>query len=87
MRSKSLKSMGFQVTNSIYDMVGAESETRYRTERVERIFCRMDSDCDGMISRTEFLEYCHQTNRSAEIIFVLSYLGDASSKLIVQDLQ
>ena len=52
-------------------MVGAETETRYRTEMVERIFNRMDSDCDGMISRDEFLEYCHQTNRSPEIILVI----------------
>ena len=61
-------------------MVGAESETRYRMEMVERIFSRMDTDCDGMISRSEFLEYCHQTNRSP-------YFGRARSKLIFQDLQ
>ena len=66
-----------QVTNSIYDMVGAEPETRYRTEMVEGIFSRMDSDCDGLISQTEFLEYCHHTNRSSR----LSYLGQARQGL------
>ena len=52
-------------------MVGAEPETRYRTEMAERIFCRMDSDCDGMISQEEFLEYCHQTNRSRDYLILV----------------
>ena len=52
-----------QVTDSIYDLVGAEAERRARLQTVEKVFTGMDSDRDGMVSRDEFLEYCSRNNR------------------------
>ena len=52
-----------QVTDSIYDLVGAEAERRTRLQTVEKVFTGMDSDRDGMVSRDEFLEYCSSNNR------------------------
>lgn len=55
--------MTVQVTDSIYDLVGAEAERRTRLQTVEKVFTGMDSDRDGMVSRDEFLEYCSNNNR------------------------
>ena len=52
-----------QVTDSIYDLVGAEAERRTRLQTVEKVFSGMDSDRDGLVSRDEFLEYCSRNNR------------------------
>ena len=55
--------MPAQVTDSIYDLVGAEAERRARLQTVEKVFTGMDSDRDGMVSRDEFLDYCSRNNR------------------------
>ena len=39
-----------QVTDSIYDLVGAEVPARLKSQNVERVFCNMDTDKDGVIS-------------------------------------
>lgn len=39
-----------QVTDSIYDLVGAEVPPRVKSQNVERVFCNMDTDKDGVIS-------------------------------------
>ena len=52
-----------QVTDSIYDLVGAEDEGRARLQIVEKVFSGMDTDRDGLVSREEFVEYCSRNNR------------------------
>ena len=52
-----------QVTDSIYDLVGAEAEGRTRLQIVEKVFSGMDTDRDGLVSREEFVEYCSRNNR------------------------
>lgn len=47
---KFLSLMWFQVTDSIYDLVGAEVPARLKSQNVERVFCNMDTDKDGVIS-------------------------------------
>ena len=47
-------------------MVGVESKANYRIdmqEKIQSIFSGMDSNCDGVISRDEFMEYCQHTDR------------------------
>ena len=39
-----------QVTDSIYDLVGAEVPARLKSQNMERVFCNMDTDKDGVIS-------------------------------------
>ena len=60
--------MPAQVTDSIYDLVGAEAERRARLQTVEKVFTGMDSDRDGMVSRDEFLEYCSRNNRWGQMM-------------------
>ena len=38
------------MTDSIYDLVGAEVPARLKSQNVERVFCNMDTDKDGVIS-------------------------------------
>ena len=47
-----------QVTDSIYDLVGAVIPTRVKIQNVERVFGSMDTDKDGVISLEEFTIYC-----------------------------
>ena len=52
----------FEVTDSIYDLVGAEIPARVKHQNVERVFASMDQDKDGVISFEEFNYYCTNTN-------------------------
>ena len=38
------------MTDSIYDLVGAEVPARLKSQNMERVFCNMDTDKDGVIS-------------------------------------
>ena len=48
-----------QVTDSIYDLVGADIPPKVKTQNLERVFSNMDTDKDGVISLEEFTIYCH----------------------------
>ena len=68
MHSESDHQNCLKVTDSIYDMVGPECQTTTKErldmlQKVQSIFSSMDSNSDGVISREEFMQYCHHTNR------------------------
>ena len=48
-----------QVTDSIYDLVGAEIHPKVKSHNVEKVFASMDINKDGVISLDEFVVYCN----------------------------
>ena len=48
-----------QVTDSIYDLVGAEIHPKVKSHNVEKVFTSMDINKDGVISLDEFVVYCN----------------------------
>ena len=60
-----------QVTDSIYDLVGADTHPRIKMQNVEAVFSCMDSNRDGIITREEFVNYCSNTNNVARNLAVL----------------
>ena len=48
-----------QVTDSIYDLVGAEIHPKVKSQNVEKVFASMDINKDGVISLDEFVVYCN----------------------------
>ena len=48
---------------SVYQMLRVEE-----TERVEDIFCQMDSDADGVVTLQEFIDSCFKDSRLLELL-------------------
>ena len=60
-----------QVTDSIYDLVGAEIHPKVKSHNVEKVFASMDINKDGVISLEEFVVYCNTSNRVTGSLAVL----------------
>ena len=60
-----------QVTDSIYDLVGAEVPAKVKVQNLERVFGSMDSDKDGVISLEEFTVYCSTNTHVLDSLAVL----------------
>ena len=63
--------MCLQVTDSIYDLVGAEVPAKVKVQNLERVFGSMDSDKDGVISLEEFTVYCSTNTHVLDSLAVL----------------
>ena len=61
----------FQVTDSIYDLVGAETPPKVKMQNVEQVFSCMDSNRDGIITKEEFVKYCSDTHHVSRNLAVL----------------
>ena len=62
-----------QVTDSIYDLVGAEVPAKVKVQNLERVFGSMDSDKDGVISLEEFTVYCSTNTHVLDSLAVLPW--------------
>lgn len=60
-----------KVTDSIYDLVGAEIHPKVKSHNVEKVFASMDINKDGVISLDEFVVYCNTSNRVTGSLAVL----------------
>lgn len=60
-----------KVTDSIYDLVGAEIPAKVKNQNIERVFANMDTDKDGVISLEEFSIYCNNNHRVLNSLMVL----------------
>ena len=60
-----------QVTDSIYDLVGAEVHPRVKSQNVEKVFTSMDINKAGVVSLDEFLVYCSSSHRVQQSLAVL----------------
>ena len=60
-----------QVTDSIYDLVGAEIHPKVKSQNVEKVFASMDINKDGVVSLEEFLIYCSASSRVQQSLAVL----------------
>ena len=60
-----------QVTDSIYDLVGAEIHPKVKSHNVEKVFTSMDLNKDGVISLEEFVDFCNSSNRVTGSLAVL----------------
>ena len=60
-----------KVTDSIYDLVGAETHPKVKMQNVEQVFTCMDSNRDGIITKEEFVNYCSNTNNVSRNLSVL----------------
>ena len=59
--SKCLISM-FQVTESIYCLVGNEPRQKLKVQKMEQVFSAMDINKDGVVTKEEFVNYCINDN-------------------------
>ena len=59
------------MTDSIYDLVGAETPPKVKMANVETVFTCMDSNRDGIITKEEFVNYCSSTNNVSRNLSVL----------------
>ena len=62
-----------KVTDSIYDLVGAETHPKVKVQNVEQVFTCMDSNRDGIITKEEFVNYCSNTNNVSRNLSVLPW--------------
>eukprot|EP00092_Neocalanus_flemingeri_P002298 GFUD01002453.1.p1 GENE.GFUD01002453.1~~GFUD01002453.1.p1 ORF type:complete len:235 (+),score=54.74 GFUD01002453.1:42-746(+) len=60
-----------KVTDSIYDLVGAETHPKIKMQNVEQVFSCMDSNRDGIITKEEFVRYCSDTHNVSRNLAVL----------------
>ena len=52
----------FQVTESIFYLVGNEPRQNLKVQKMEQVFSAMDINKDGVVTREEFVNYCINDN-------------------------